>query len=230
MGQVGDPARAVPVAGDGPVPPDPAWLDLLPGDPLGAMERFAAGWFPDAGPSQEISIVSPVLGRFHRTPGHCGSVFLYPASRTDRDRADGLVVFGQEGDGVFRLLFEEADANPPVYYEGLREEMVAEREPLHGFLLLFVLARAALDGPFGGMAFADARQFRKVVEPLRRVPLRPLRWPSPRTDTYVGPGLVVQAGPSDNGPGVFEIYVGARHPAHLSPLRELNLDWEFLNG
>ncbi|GLW34517.1 hypothetical protein Areg01_74540 [Actinoplanes regularis] len=213
-----------------PEPPSLGWLDLLPDDPLGAMEQFAAGWFPGTEPSREVSIVSPALGRFHRTPGNCGSVFLYPSSRTDHDRADGLVAFGQESDGVFQLLFEAAGVNPAVYYEGLGDGLVAEREPLHGFLLLFVLARAALDGPYDGLAFADAHQVRRLVEPLRRVPLRPLRWPGPRTHTYVGPGLVVQAGPTEDGSEVFEVYAGASHPAFLRPLRHLDLAWEVFNG
>lgn len=190
--------------------PDLTWLDLLPGDPQGARERFTADWFPDGPDGFETR----------------GSVFLHRVSRPRPDRADGLVEFGQESDGVFTLLHGPSGTNPDVYYEGLGDGLLAEREPLDGYLMLFALTRAALDGPFSGMAFTDEKQLQEVVGPLRQVPLRPLRWPCPETDTYAGPGLVVLAGAAEPGSGVFEVYVGASHPDFLDPLRDLDLSWE----
>jgi hypothetical protein len=224
----------------GPPPAQPGleWLGLVPADPLAALERFVAGWHAHVPPASRrpapSGIVLPEpLRVFHRAAAgraevYGSSVRIYPAPETDSDWPAGMVAFGQEGDGVFTLLMDSAASDPMVYYAGLGDQILAEREPLSGFLLLFVLARAAMEGPFGGMAFVDREQARRIVAPLRPVPLRPLRWPGKQTHFFAGPGIMVQI--ADDNDDWLEVYVGARHRALLRPLRELGLDWEHFTG
>lgn len=217
-----DRVRPTPLA---PEPPDMSWLDLLPGDPRAAMAQFVSDWFPETETTDPVAVEPAVLSRFQDR----ASMFLHPISRIVRDRPDGLVVFGQESDGVFDMLFDPDDPDSAVYYEGRGDDLLQERESVPGFLMLFVLSRAVSDGPYGGFAFADAEKVRRVVAPLRQVPLRPLRFPVPRTETYAGPGIVVQTGPTEDDADMFEIYVGARNPAYLRPLRDVGLIWTYLS-
>jgi len=85
-----------------------------------------------------------------------------------------------------------------------------------------------MDGPLGGMAFANREQVQRIIAPLRPVPLRPLRWPCEQTRSYAGPGTVLQIG--DDNEDWFEVYVGVRHRALLLPLRVHGLDWEHFTG
>ena len=141
--------------------------------------------------------------------------------------ADPLAALERFVAGWYALI-DPAKGDPLVYYDGLGDQLLAEREPLSGFRLLFVLARVAMDGPLGGTAFADREQAQRIVAPLRPVPLRPLRWPYERTRIFACPGVVVQIG--DDNEDWLEVYVGVRHRAMLLPLREQSLDWEHFTG
>ncbi|MBB4745385.1 hypothetical protein BJY16_008844 [Actinoplanes octamycinicus] len=225
-----------------PIPPDllgqatPGldWLDLAGHDPVGAMERFIAGWYAGIEPAGELpAVTGPApLRAFHRAAagrpevyGRSCRIFAEPLP----GHPDGLLTFGQEGDGVFTLLMESQGADPRVFYDGLSDRLLPERERLAGYLLQATLARAAMDGPLGGMAFVDRPQARRVIAPLRRVPLRPMRWPSLFTRCYAGPGMVVVIGEDDAD--WYEMYVGVRQPGLLRRLRKLGLDWEsFTDG
>ncbi|WP_239082371.1 hypothetical protein [Actinoplanes teichomyceticus] len=218
----------------GRVTPGVDWLDRVPSDPIGAMERFVAGWFaevPAPGPPPLAAELPTALRAFHRAAagrpevyGRSSRILPEPAPA----RPDGLIPFGHEGDGVFTLLREPDGDDPRVYYDGLGDRLLPERDRLCGFLLHSTLARAAMDGPLGGMAFVDRAQARRVVAPLRRVPLRPMRWPSLFSRCYAGPGTVVLLGADEAD--WLEMYVGVRHPALLRRLRKLGLDWESFTG
>ncbi|MFC3993237.1 hypothetical protein [Actinoplanes siamensis] len=220
---------------EAPVPPDllgqvsPGldWLEQAGFDPVGAMGRFIADWYAEIPPRSASDTGPAPLRAFHRAAA--GRPEVYGRSsviygQAVSDRPDGLLTFGQEGDGVCTFVMEPDGDDPRVYYDGLSDRLLPERERLSGFLLQSVLARAAMDGPLGGMAFVDRPQARRIVAPLRRVPLRPMRWPCLFSRCYAGPGTVVLIGEDDTD--WFEMYVGVRHPALLRRLRKLGLDWE----
>ncbi|MFC7531157.1 hypothetical protein [Actinoplanes sp. GCM10030250] len=216
----------------GPPPEQPGldWLDLLPGDPITALEQFVTGWYADVPPAHdapEPATAQPEpLRAFHRAAAgrtglyDGGSLLIFP------ELGDGFA-FAQEGDGVF-TLHTEAGENPPVWYHGLSDHPLRERERLSGFLMLTALTRAAMDSSPGGMAFVDRAQLKRIVAPMRRVPLRPMRWPCARSRFYAEPGLVVLAG--DDHADWYEVYVGARHRSLLRRFRKLGLDWERFDG
>ncbi|WP_436528037.1 hypothetical protein [Actinoplanes sp. HUAS TT8] len=222
---------------EAPIPPDllgqvaPGldWLARAGHDPVAAMERFIAGWYHDVPHVSEFDdfLGPPALRAFYRAAagrpevlGVSSVVLPEPVP----GRPDGLLTFGHEGDGVFTLVMEADEKDPRIWYDGLSDRLLPERERLSGYLLQSTLARAAMDGPFGGMAFVDRPQARRIIAPLRRVPLRPMRWPSLFTRCYAGPGTVVLIGEDDAD--WFEMYVGVRHPGLLRRLRKLGLDWE----
>ncbi|MEU4558295.1 hypothetical protein AB0F72_07890 [Actinoplanes sp. NPDC023936] len=236
--------RVRPTGPPGPQP-DIDWIDLLPADPGTALERFVAGWYADVPPAEHPE---PGEGRPHATPGPAtdlpeplrtfhraaaGRAAVYGRSvEIFREAAGtsqpGMIAFGQEGDGVFTLLTEAAGGDPRVWYHGLSDQPLRERERLGAYLMLVALAHAAMDSSPGGMAFADRAQARRIVGPLRRVPLRPMRWPCAKSRFYVGPGVVALVGEDDGD--WFEVYVGARHRSLLRRLRKLGLDWESFDG
>jgi hypothetical protein len=211
----------------GQVTPGLDWLDQAGFDPVGAMERFIDGWFADVPARQALSSGPPPLRAFHRAAagrpevyGSSSQIFAEPLP----GRPDGLLTFGQEGDGVFTLVMEPDGDDPRVWYDGLSDRLLPERERLGGFLLHSTLARAAMDGTLGGMAFVDRPQAQRIIAPLRRVPLRPMRWPCLFSRCYAGPDTVVLIGEDDAD--WFEMYVGVRDPDLLRRLRKLGLDWE----
>ncbi|MFI1992652.1 hypothetical protein [Actinoplanes sp. NPDC020271] len=213
----------------GRVAPGLDWLEQVGFDPVGAMERFIAGWYHDVPTGNDFPFSGgpPPLQAFHRAAAGRPEV-LGVSSRILPEpvagRPDGLITFGQAGDGVFTMVMEPDEKDPRIWYDGLSDRLLPERERLSGHLLQSTLARAAMDGPLGGMAFVDRPQARRVIAPLRRVPLRPMRWPSLFTRCYAGPGTVVLLGEDDAD--WFEMYVGVRHPDLLRRLRKLGLDWE----
>ncbi|BBH63458.1 hypothetical protein ACTI_01430 [Actinoplanes sp. OR16] len=212
----------------GPPGPQPSadWVNLLPADPGGALEQFIAGWYADV-PTVPAEIVAKgPLEVFHRAAAgraevYGGSLPIFEAEPA----GNGLITFGQAGDGTFTLL---SDAEERVFYHGLSDQPLKERERLTPYLLLAALTHAAMDSSPGGMAFVDKAQARRIVGPLRRVPLRPMRWPCARSRFYVGPGVVTLVGEDDGD--WYEVYVGARHRSLLRRLRKLGLDWESFDG
>ncbi|AEV87276.1 hypothetical protein ACWT_6261 [Actinoplanes sp. SE50] len=211
--------------------PGPEWLDMVGHDPTGAMERFITAWYSGV-PARRVPDVDPMgqptaLRAFHRVAAGRPEVYgissrILPEPLADRP--DGLITFGHEGDGMFTLAMPPGEDDPEVFYDGLSDRLLPERERLAGFLLNAALARAAMDGPLGGMAFVDRPQAQRIIAPLRRVPLRPMRWPCLFSRCYAGPGTVVLLGEDDAD--WCEMYVGVRHPGLLRRLRRLGLDWE----
>ncbi|GGN41343.1 hypothetical protein FHR83_002956 [Actinoplanes campanulatus] len=215
--------------GEAPGQPSLDWLDLLPADPLVALDRFVTGWFADEPPGVPASWGPPSLREFHRIAAGRDAVHGQSAKIAREPfgdpRPDGLIPFGHESDGVFRLLLDPSEPDPPVFYD-YDGDLVPERDRLSAFLLHFVLARAALDGPVGGFALCTAEEATRMTAGLTRVPLRPLSWPGVAMHTYAGPGLVIHTGPQDDSGDHHEFYVGARHRALLRPLRPHNPVWE----
>ncbi|MFC4065024.1 hypothetical protein [Actinoplanes subglobosus] len=223
------PEHLLAVAGASDTAAGAEWLDLLPEDPVKALEGFVADWYGD----DPAEVPVPVDGQpeplraFHRLAG--GHAGLYGGSLQVHERPAGdPPVFGESGDGTFELLLEPGADDPHVFYRGLSDQPLRERERLSAYLLLLALTRVAMDRPPeglapGGMAFADRAQARRIVAPLKRVPLRPLRWPCARSRIYAGPDTVALVGEDDAD--WFEVYVGARDPAALRRLRKLGLDW-----
>ncbi|KUL29884.1 hypothetical protein ADL15_26445 [Actinoplanes awajinensis subsp. mycoplanecinus] len=214
----------------GRVPPGMDWLDLAVDDPVGAMERFIASWYAEIPERRETPAAAGLptaLRAFHRAAAGRPEVYgltsrIYPEPFAGHP--EELITFGQDGDGVVTVLMEPDGDDPRVYYDGLSDRLLPERERLSRYLLHATLARAAMDSPLGGMAFVDRPQARRVIAPLRRVPLQPMRWPSLFSRCYAGPGTVVLIGEDDAD--WFEMYVGVRRPGLLRRLRKLGLDWE----
>ncbi|GAA1591284.1 hypothetical protein [Actinoplanes couchii] len=238
--------------------PGPDWLDLLPDDPLTAMQRFAADWWPAPPATGPAEIAPPAAGLAEIAPSTLVSGRRLDPARLDerlpealrvfqrsvagRTGSDpltihrdpvpggpgGTLVFGEAADGTFDLLMDAGADDPAVYYHGLSDQPLRERERLSRYLLLTVLAGAAMDGTAaGGMAFVDRSQARRIVAPLRRVPLRPMRWPSARSRLYAGPDTIALVGEDDAD--WFEVYVGTRSRSSLRRLRRLGLDWASFN-
>ncbi len=207
--------------------PDVDWLDLLPDDPLTALDRFVAGWWGEVPPVEPGSALPPALRVFHRAAAgreeiHGGSLRIL--HEPVPGGPDGRLIFGTAGDGTFDLLMDPGEDDPAVYYHGLSDQPLRERERLTAYLLLSVLATAAMDGrTAGGMAFVDRAQARRITAPLRRVPLRPLRWPCARTRIFAGPDTIALVGADDAD--WFEVYVATRDRSSLRRLRKLGLDW-----
>jgi hypothetical protein len=224
----------------GPVgQPGADWLDLLPDDPVEALHRFVGDWYADVPAEETLAPAGeqpPALRAFHRAAAgraslYDGSLRLHTEPRPGGP--DGTLVIGESGDGTFELLIEPGAGDPPVYYHGLSDQPLRERERLSAYLLLLALTRVAMDRPPeglapGGMAFADRAQARRIVAPLRRVPLRPLRWPCARSRLYAGPDTVALVGADDAD--WFEVYVGTRDRSSLRRLRKIGLDWASFDG
>ncbi|MDI6103507.1 hypothetical protein QLQ12_33345 [Actinoplanes sp. NEAU-A12] len=232
------PEHLLDLAGTPAEQPGADWLDLLPEDPVKALEMFVADWYAEVPPGTPL----PARGQpeplraFHRAaagrPEVYGGSLLVHGEPAPGGPA-GMPIIGESADGTFEVLIEAGADDPHVYYQGLSDQPLRERERLSAYLMLMVLARAAMDRPpdglaEGGMAFADRAQARRIVAPLRRVPLRPLRWPCARSRLYAGPGTVVLLGADDAD--WFEVYVGTRHRSVLRRLRKIGLDWEHFDG
>jgi hypothetical protein len=218
-----------------PAQPPLDWLGLLPpvspAAAIESLERFVGGWYSGDPPGTPQSWGPEPLRAFHRVAVGRDAVYgagaqIYREPLDAPPRPDGLIPFGQESDGVFRILFDPAHPGLPVYYGYDHDEPVRECDSLSAFLLHFVLAGAAVGAPVGGMAIASAEQARHLTAGLRRVPLTPLSWPGAEMHTYAGPGLIVHAGRQVPDEEWHEVYVGARHRALLRPLRPIGLEWE----
>ena len=228
--------------------PDLAWLDLLPGDPIGALRRFVTGWFADVPAVAE----APPTASVQATPVPPALAALYEAAAGRRQplggfnriftpdrfkpRGDGRVVFGTECQGVWNLLMDPDEPDPAVTYDDLGNGPVVERERLAGFLVQFVVADAAIGTRYGGIATTHPQAARGLVDTLSPVPLQPLHWPADPTRLYVGPGLAVAVCPApgasttEDGPDLVEIYAGSRHRIALRPAREPGFQWDHFTG
>lgn len=215
--------------------PGPDWLRFLPHDPVTAMREFMVDWYADIPPGDDAPgnldrpIPEPLLA-FYRTAAGREEVYglhnqIYTPDELE-DEDDGLVQFGAENQGVFVMLLDPTEADPTVRYSGLHAEH--EREPLSAFLLQFLLCEASYSSPFGGFATVTAEQAQRLIEPLRQVPLQPMRWPGDPTQHYVAPGLVVATAASPDGS--VEVYAGSRYRSALRPLRDPGFTWERFDG
>jgi hypothetical protein len=217
-----------------------AWVDLLAGDPIGALRGFLTAWFADvpavtpaspAGPRRELphaltALYEAAAGR----PEALGSFNRIFTPEQFRAADDGRVVFGTECQGVWNVLMDPAESDPAVVYDDLGAGPVAERERLGGFLVQFAVCDAAIGSPYGAWGFAHEEGLQQLVGAagLRPVPLAPLRWPADPTHLYVGAGVAVAA--AQLGPDAFQIYAGARQRAGLLPLRDISVEWEHFTG
>ncbi|MFF4894367.1 hypothetical protein [Micromonospora chersina] len=211
------------------------WLRFLPHDPVAASREFVAGWYADIPPGVDAPgdvdrpLPEPLLAFYRAAAGREEVYGLYNqilSADELEDEDDGLVQFGAENQGVFVMLLDPTEADPRVQYSGLHADH--EREPLSAFLLQFLLCEASYSSPFGGFATVTAEQAQRLIEPLRQLPLQPMRWPGDPTQHYVAPGLVVATATSPDGS--VEVYAGSRHRSALRPLRDPGFAWERFDG
>ncbi|MEV4533878.1 hypothetical protein AB0J82_08600 [Asanoa sp. NPDC049518] len=199
------------------------------------MHAFVAEWYADVPPSSPFVMVAPLprpLLEFYRAArgrqqvlGEQNRIFspeeIYPS-----DDGPGIVI-GSENQGVFRLRVDPSADDPSVWYLDPFDSPVAERVPLSGFLVRFLLCEAVY-GPYGGWASVRLGELGELLGQLEEVPLPPMRWPSDPTHHYVAPGVVVMV--CDLGDGDAEVYVGSRHRAALRPFRTPGFAWQAFNG
>ena len=220
-------------------PPDTSritdWLAQVREDPVTALERFVARWWADVPPAAPEPPAPGLAAPGLPAPGPLAAFHRVAAGRAEVHGAAhhilaepvpgpaGTIIFGQAGDGTFSVATTADGDDPPVWYHGLSDQPLRERERLSAYLLISALTHAAMDGSPGGMAFVDRAQAKRIVAPLRRVPLRPARWPCAHSRFYVGPGTVVLVGEDDAD--WFEVWVGARDRSQLRRMRKLGLDW-----
>lgn len=237
-----------------PEPPSLDWLDGLGGDRTAALREFLTGWHPadpppaappaSGSPPGDSPADSPAVDHRPAIPAPLAELHRYAAAVPDvlgvqnrllagaelqaDDDHDGLLVIGTENQGACRWLVDPAGADPTVWLVEPGSGRVAEREPLSGFLVQFCLFEAALGGPYTASAIDLPRgSLERLTRGMRKVPLRPWRWPADPTGFFVAPGLVACV--SDTGDG-FEVWVGARHRSFLGPLAELGDVWEHFDG
>ncbi|WP_250029566.1 hypothetical protein [Paractinoplanes maris] len=218
--------------------PSLTWLDLVPADPAGALRAFVDTWFADVpqittGVEAAPVAVPAALRELYRAAagrpevlGRQNHIHLPGALRPDPET--GLVEFGTEGQGGFSLLMDSVGDDPRVWYSGRADDLIPERERLSAFLLQVVLTEQAYAAPYGGFAHLDRAGARKFVGRLRRVSLRPARWPTDQTFHYVGADgfLAVVAVDGDE----VEVHVGARHRSALRGLRGPGFTWSRFTG
>ncbi|MCP2322261.1 hypothetical protein HDA40_000768 [Hamadaea flava] len=244
--------------------PDLGWVTLLPGDPVAALRAFVDTWYADVPSATGEPASSPVplpapLNEFYRVAAGRNSILsgVNEVLAADKVRTadhdpfdgwqpvpDGLIVVGTNLATEWGIAIDPAQPDPQVLYLGVADEPVVEREPLSAYLMQHVLVNVTRTLPFHASAEVTAEQARRLVEPLRRVPLRPMRWPRDETSLYVGSGLVVAvcAGPQaqprsawsareakDDG-DLCEIMVGAIDRSVLLPMREPGFEWASFGG
>lgn len=216
------PVGSAPLAGTG-------WLGLLPGDPVGALREFIAGWYADVPPGTpdvpDGSVPAP-LRELYRAAAGRGEVRGIQNTIRRPDRlvtADGWTTFADENQGCFRLRYR-ADGSPDPAVECDERR---EAEALSGVLLNFVLFEASFTGPVGAYGMFTGEESARVTAGLSRVPLGPSGWMGGPASVYAGPGLVVAAGGEDDE---WLVTVGARHRAALLPLRDVDVPWQSFGG
>ncbi|MEU8219882.1 hypothetical protein AB0C47_29415 [Micromonospora taraxaci] len=229
--------RARPVAAT--QAPGIEWLAHLPTDPGAGLRDFLTGWYADVPASVPFPPpavrIPPALQAFYDLAAGRVDVLgqqnaIYPPDRLEIGGVDGdRIVIGAENQGVWTILVGRDDPDPVVYYRGSGGgRMVAEREPLGAYLLLFSLVEAAVTSPVNGHTVLDDEQLERFTRHLVPVPLRPLAVPVDPTYLHVAPGLVaLTAGtPGDDT----HVFVGARHRASLRVARDWAPDWSTFNG
>ena len=216
--------------------PDVDWLWLLHLNPIAALDQYVAGWYADIPPARQWfgrparDLPEPLVAFYRAAAGrreiHGLQNSIFSADTLQEDD-DGLVTFGSENQGVFEFAMDPSDPDPSVRCD-LGTAGKYEREPLSRFLVQFLLFEAACASPYGACARVTTDQAERLVEPLTRVPLRPLRWPADPTRFAIARGVVVMTSAlSDGSVGV---NAGSRHRCGLRPLREPGFVWERFDG
>ncbi|MFF6994511.1 hypothetical protein ACFY93_06050 [Streptomyces sp. NPDC008313] len=224
--------------------PDLGWLRHLDGRRGSALEQFVTGWYPAesetvAPPSAPVPPVDlpDGLRQFYRLGQHrprCLGVQnrVLPLSKLHTDAMGEMLVFGEENQGCFlwSLLWtlEGSEADPTVWFSEDDEPLIAEQEPLSGFLIQFSLFEASMGADYvASSCRLTAEQVDRLAGALRPVPLRPF-WPAAPTRFYVAPGLVLHV--TDEGSGNrFSAWAGATHRSALAPLADL-VEWDQFDG
>ncbi|MBF9128310.1 hypothetical protein I0C86_04770 [Plantactinospora sp. S1510] len=229
--------RARPVT-DTPLP-GVEWLAHLPDDPGAALRDFLTGWYADlpaAAPFPAPAVpIPPALQAFYDLAAGRVDILgqqdaIYPPDRLAiGGEDDDRIIIGVENQGVWSILIGRDDRDPTVYHHAAGGgQVIAERESLGAYLLLFSLAEAAVTSPVTGHAVLDNQQLERFRRHLVPVPLQPLAVPADPTHLYVAPGLVVlTAGLYGDGTHVF---VGARQRAALRAARDWATAWSTFNG
>lgn len=213
-----------------PIPDGTEWVDSAEMDRITTLRRFVATWYADA-PTGQVDLggcdVPLPLREFYRAAAGRTVVFgVQNFARTAHQlspQPDGWVPFIEENQGAFTLLYRPGAADPPVRCDDGRRKN-DEVEPLSGVLLQFVLFEAAIAAAFGACGWLPPDDLHRLVAPLRRVPLGPAGWTGGPTSVHTGPGLVVTADTDAEGDSY--VFIGAKHPAALYPLRYLQVPWE----
>jgi hypothetical protein len=218
--------------------PGVEWLAYLPGDPGGALRDFVTGWYADlpvAAPfPAPVVPIPPALQAFYDLAegrvdilGQQHAIYLPDGLEIDGEDDDRIVI-GMENQGVWKILIGRDDPDPTVYYGADGAPVVAERESLGAYLLLFSLTEAAVTSPVTGHAVLDNQQLERFTRHLTLVPLQPLTVPADPTHFYVAPGLV--AFTTDLWGNGTHVYVGGRQRAALRATREWTTAWTRFNG
>jgi hypothetical protein len=66
-----------------------------------------------------------------------------------------------------------------------------------------------------------------VIEPLKRVPLRPSRWPGDPRELFVGPALIAVVSQNERD---WDIFIGAKSRQALGYLRNIEASWDVFDG
>ncbi|GHJ43311.1 hypothetical protein Cs7R123_06530 [Catellatospora sp. TT07R-123] len=233
--------------------PDLGWMDLLPADPIGALKRFTEGWFADIPPQPSPTPPStdPIpnaLAEFHRIVAGRHDAFTNYIRAIPREQLKtlgrgpfaGWLKIGLECDGGWEILTHPEPDDPLIVLHDFTDRPIFENERLSGFLLQWVLAETTwYSAPYRGEATVTREQARQFANRLRRVPLRPMRYPGDPTYLYAAPGVIATIGtpyqhPHDAGtppdPDIWEVSIGARTPWPLQPFREPGFTWDNFNA
>ena len=131
-----------------------------------------------------------------------------------------MIIFGEENQGGFvwslpRTL-DGLRSDPTVWFQGYDEPLIAEQEPLSGFLLQFALFEAAMGADYLALPHEPtAQQVQRLTKKatLSPVPLRPF-CPGTPPGFYVAPGLILHVS-NPAGDDSFSVWVGATHRSAL---------------
>ncbi|MCX5526192.1 hypothetical protein OG342_25620 [Streptomyces bobili] len=220
------------------------WLSNVNGNRATALEQFITGWYPTMSealeppsvPALTLDLPEGLRHFYHLSRRHPNSlgvqnrIFSTPKLRTD---PNGMIIFGEENQGGFvwalpRTL-DGLGSDPTVWFQGYGEPLIAEQEPLSGFLLQFALFEAAMGADYLALPHEPtAQQVQRLTEGLHPVPLRPF-CPWYPTRFYVAPGLILHVS-DPAGDDSFSVWAGATHRSALAPLADIVIEWNQFDG
>ncbi|UGQ11060.1 hypothetical protein LO772_30335 [Yinghuangia sp. ASG 101] len=146
---------------------------------------------------------------------------------TSARHSGGLLPIAVENQGGWDWLVDPNRPDPAVW---IRHDDVSplerEREPLSGWLLQFVLAEAAVGGPYRAVVTRPPVPLvDDLTRALRRVPLRSYWWTGSPTSFYVALGLVLKVGGETGGDAYDSVVAAATHRTLLKPLAQAGIEW-----